>query len=67
MSALISVTQDRGSGTSIGSTKPFCCRKIFNGNRNLSVYLNPLFTVQNGLMTLIPPTEQTPTESKLVQ
>ena len=34
MSVLNFVSQDRtmGNGTSVGSTKPFCCRNIFNGN-----------------------------------
>ena len=69
MSVLIFVTQDRpmGSGTSVGSTKPFCCQNIFNGNIYLNIYLNDILTTQNGLMTLILLAEKTPTELKLVR
>ena len=49
--------------TSLQSTKLFCCPNIFIGNIKLNIYLNLIATAQNGLMTLIPPAEQTPVYS----
>ena len=55
VSVLNFVTQDRpmGSGTSVGSMKPFYCQNIFNGNIYLNIFYNPITTAQNGHITMI--------------
>ena len=68
MSVLNFVAWDRpmGNGTSLESTKPFCCRNILYGNIYLNINHNLIITAQNDHMTVIPPAKRTPPELKLV-
>ena len=54
------------SGTFLGSTKLFICRKFVHGNIYLNIYTNLITAAENGHMTMSTIAKPTPQESKLV-